>query len=98
MPPHRPTATRASARARLTRSCASGRAARFTAPCGPTSIDEGTLGRRSSPPPPPRAPPFAVNRVLKIALPLLLFAASIFGWEAYVDRNQIPPYILPAPS
>jgi NitT/TauT family transport system permease protein len=45
-----------------------------------------------------RAAPFDVNRVLKIALPLLLFAASIFGWEAYVDRNQIPPYILPAPS
>jgi NitT/TauT family transport system permease protein len=38
------------------------------------------------------------NRVGKIALPLIVFAASIWAWEAYVTRNQIPAYVLPAPS
>jgi NitT/TauT family transport system permease protein len=38
------------------------------------------------------------NRVLKIGLPALTFALSLWAWESYVVRNQIPPYILPAPS
>ncbi len=38
------------------------------------------------------------DRVLKIGLPLALFALSIWFWESYVTRNQVPPYILPAPS
>jgi NitT/TauT family transport system permease protein len=53
-------------------------------------------------PPPALAParrhPFDWNGVLRIALPLLVFALTLWAWEAYVDRNRVPPYILPAPS
>jgi NitT/TauT family transport system permease protein len=41
---------------------------------------------------------FEWNRILKVALPLVLFALTIWGWERYVRLNQIPPYVLPAPS
>jgi NitT/TauT family transport system permease protein len=47
---------------------------------------------------PVRREPFDWNRVLRIALPLLLFALVIWAWESYVVRNRVPPYILPAPS
>jgi NitT/TauT family transport system permease protein len=54
----------------------------------------------TSPPPggPAGKPAFDVNRVLKIVLPVLVFALSIRGWEEYVVRNQVPAYILPAPG
>jgi NitT/TauT family transport system permease protein len=39
-----------------------------------------------------------LNRVLRVVLPLALFIASLWGWESYVVRNNVPPYILPAPS
>jgi NitT/TauT family transport system permease protein len=42
--------------------------------------------------------PFDWNRVLKVGLPLVLFALSLWLWESYVTRNKVPPYILPAPS
>jgi NitT/TauT family transport system permease protein len=45
-----------------------------------------------------RRAPFEWNRVLKVALPAVVFVASIWAWEAYVTRNQVPAYILPAPS
>jgi len=35
---------------------------------------------------------------LKIALPLVVFAAAIAAWEAIVRIEGVPPYILPAPS
>lgn len=35
---------------------------------------------------------------LRWLLPLIVFAVSIAGWEAVVDWNAIPPYVLPAPS
>ena len=35
---------------------------------------------------------------LKIVLPLLVFAAAIAAWEAIVRIEDVPPYILPAPS
>ena len=38
------------------------------------------------------------NRILKFGLPLLVFVASIWGWEAYVRTHAVPAYILPAPS
>jgi NitT/TauT family transport system permease protein len=38
------------------------------------------------------------NRVLRIALPCVVFAASIWWWEHYVETRQVPPYVLPAPS
>jgi NitT/TauT family transport system permease protein len=47
---------------------------------------------------PPRRSAIDLNGVLKVALPVIVFALTIWGWEAYVDRNGIPPYILPAPS
>ena len=46
----------------------------------------------------PPAPGFDWNRLLKIGLPMLLFALTIWFWESYVTRNQVPAYILPAPS
>jgi NitT/TauT family transport system permease protein len=39
-----------------------------------------------------------LNRVLRIVLPLALFVAILWGWESYVVHNNVPPYILPAPS
>jgi NitT/TauT family transport system permease protein len=35
---------------------------------------------------------------LRIAVPVLLFALALGGWEAFVRIRQIPHYILPAPS
>jgi NitT/TauT family transport system permease protein len=55
----------------------------------PAAADLNVIARRD---------PFDWNRVLKIGLPLGLFALVIWGWEAYVTRNQVPHYVLPAPS
>ena len=41
---------------------------------------------------------FNWNRVLKVGLPLVVLAGTIWAWESYVTRNSVPPYILPAPS
>jgi NitT/TauT family transport system permease protein len=38
------------------------------------------------------------GNALKIALPLVVFAAAIAAWEAIVRIEGVPPYILPAPS
>jgi NitT/TauT family transport system permease protein len=35
---------------------------------------------------------------VRIAIPVLLFALALGGWEAFVRIRQIPHYILPAPS
>ena len=48
--------------------------------------------------PPQRRSFLDLNRVLRVALPLVLFIAILWGWESYVVRNNVPPYILPAPS
>ena len=42
--------------------------------------------------------PVDLNRVLKVVLPAIVFGLSLWGWESYVVRNQVPAYILPAPS
>ena len=39
-----------------------------------------------------------LNRALKVALPLAIFGVVLWTWESYVSRNQVPPYVLPAPS
>lgn len=39
-----------------------------------------------------------MKRILDIALPLLVAAIVLGGWEWIVAARQIPPYILPAPS
>lgn len=39
-----------------------------------------------------------VDRAARVAAPLLVGALLLLGWELLVRVNQIPPYILPAPS
>lgn len=38
------------------------------------------------------------ERLLRIILPIVILSAAILGWEAVVRINEIPHYILPAPS
>jgi NitT/TauT family transport system permease protein len=38
------------------------------------------------------------ERVLRLLLPVVVLALVLAGWQATVDFNQIPPYVLPAPS
>jgi NitT/TauT family transport system permease protein len=38
------------------------------------------------------------ERALRVLLPVVVLALVLAGWQATVDFNQIPPYILPAPS
>ena len=57
-----------------------------------------TLAAEPSAPAPAQPVSFDWTRVLRVALPLLVFALSIWAWESYVRRHQVPPYILPAPS
>ncbi len=38
------------------------------------------------------------ERLLRIILPIVILTAAILGWEAVVRINEIPHYILPAPS
>jgi NitT/TauT family transport system permease protein len=38
------------------------------------------------------------DRVLAIALPIVIFALAIGAWESVVRLRGIPPYVLPAPS
>lgn len=47
------------------------------------------------------ANPAGNGRALKLArilLPIVVLAASLAAWEAVVRLNNIPPYVLPAPS
>jgi NitT/TauT family transport system permease protein len=37
-------------------------------------------------------------RLLRIALPVVVFAATIAAWHAVVVVNAIPPYVLPGPA
>ncbi len=37
------------------------------------------------------------GRLLAIVVPLLVLAATIFAWDAYVTLNAVPHYILPSP-
>jgi NitT/TauT family transport system permease protein len=41
---------------------------------------------------------FDVNRILRVGLPIVVFAASLWWWEHYVETRHVPPYVLPAPS
>jgi len=38
------------------------------------------------------------SRLLRVVLPLALFALVIWGWQAYVVAYEVPHYILPAPT
>jgi len=37
------------------------------------------------------------DRVLRALLPIAMLALTIWAWEFVVQRNQIPPYVLPGP-
>jgi NitT/TauT family transport system permease protein len=56
------------------------------------------LALTSSSPAPQERTVLDTNQILRIGLPLTVFVLSILGWEHYVTANQVPPYILPAPS
>jgi NitT/TauT family transport system permease protein len=38
------------------------------------------------------------DRLLRVALPIVVLAVGLLIWEAIVRINKIPPYILPTPS
>lgn len=38
------------------------------------------------------------DRLLRVALPIVVLALGLLLWEAIVRINEIPPYILPSPS
>jgi NitT/TauT family transport system permease protein len=44
------------------------------------------------------APDGSVLRLIKILLPVVVLAMGIAAWELVVRLNDIPPYVLPAPS
>lgn len=60
----------------------------------PTSVEAPSARAPAAPPADKRD----FGRVLKIALPLGLFALLLFSWESYVVAYQVPHFILPAPS
>jgi NitT/TauT family transport system permease protein len=37
-------------------------------------------------------------RAVRVALPVVVFAAGLLAWELVVRLKEIPPYVLPAPS
>jgi NitT/TauT family transport system permease protein len=47
--------------------------------------DEQTRGRRLA------------DRALRVLLPLALLALAVLAWDTVVERNAIPPYVLPGP-
>ena len=54
---------------------------------------------RSGPPlAPGRAAASGIDRVLRIALPIVVLALGVGLWELVVWAEQIPPYVLPAPD
>jgi NitT/TauT family transport system permease protein len=48
--------------------------------------------------PTPAAPADRAFKVLRILLPVIVAAAGTAAWELVVRLNDIPPYVLPAPS
>ncbi|NUR14489.1 MAG: ABC transporter permease [Bradyrhizobium sp.] len=44
------------------------------------------------------AKPSAAQRVMRLVLPVIVFAAGLIIWELVVRIKGIPPYVLPAPS
>src|SRR6056297_2907115 len=58
--------------------------------------DSATLALTASDDAPRRGRDFTL--VLRIGLPLALFAIVVWSWETYVRVAEVPHYILPAPS
>lgn len=44
------------------------------------------------------AKPSGAQRAARFALPVIVFAAGLLAWELVVRIEDIPPYVLPAPS
>lgn len=42
--------------------------------------------------------PRGAPRAMRLVLPVLVFAAGLIAWELVVRLEEIPPYVLPAPS
>ncbi|MEM7696038.1 MAG: ABC transporter permease [Pseudomonadota bacterium] len=40
----------------------------------------------------------ALDRVLKLGLPIVVLVALLFAWDSYVTANNVPAYILPRPG
>jgi NitT/TauT family transport system permease protein len=38
-----------------------------------------------------------MDRVLRALLPIVVLALTVFAWDYVVERNKIPPYVLPGP-
>jgi NitT/TauT family transport system permease protein len=38
-----------------------------------------------------------MDRVLRALLPIVVLAFTVFAWDYVVERNKIPPYVLPGP-
>ena len=38
------------------------------------------------------------DRLLRLALPILVLALGVVLWDVVVRLNHIPPYVLPAPT
>jgi NitT/TauT family transport system permease protein len=51
-----------------------------------------------SPPPRGRAEGIRRDRLMRIALPIVVLALGLAAWELVVRIKGIPPYVLPAPS
>lgn len=49
-------------------------------------------------PPASGAARFDAARLASVLLPVAILVLALAGWEAVVQINEIPPYILPAPS
>ena len=41
--------------------------------------------------------PRAVQRAMRLVLPVIVFAIGLIVWEQVVRRRGIPPYVLPGP-
>lgn len=40
----------------------------------------------------------AIDKTLKLTLPLVVLGALLFAWDSYVTANSVPAYILPRPG
>ena len=61
-----------------------------------TVEDAGTAAPASATPPSSRGRD--LSGLMRVGLPLTVFALVIWGWEVYVDAYEVPHYVLPAPS
>ncbi|MFD2238052.1 ABC transporter permease [Aureimonas populi] len=63
------------------------------------NVGTARTGTAADPAPAPEPPAAGLDkgRALRIAIPVLVLAATLLVWEVYVRVNAVPPYILPGP-